>query len=104
MGEGLDVAVTLDAIKFKGDHGFEYLHGRPLPMPRCVGGDQGFTPQLLKKLNRTFYADRKPRECDGCSKKFAINQDVEEMATPIALRQGEPIVEHYSVSLPLVMY
>lgn len=89
--EGLRLAVTLDAVKLKTDPGFELIRNRA--MPRCVGGDKGLTPSLLKRLNRTFFHDRKPDDFIGCSKKEKIDATIEQMARPIALRQGRPVIE-----------
>jgi len=89
--DGLAVTVTLDVIKRKVDEGFDWIKGRP--MPRCVGGDRSLTPQLIRRLNRTFLHTRKPMDFLGCSKKQAITATIEEMTIPVALRQGEPIVE-----------
>lgn len=87
----LVVTVALDAIKFKADAGFDHVKDRP--MPRCVGGDGSFGPQFLKRLNRTFLHDRKPKDFVGCSQREAVAGTLEEMARPIALRQGAPVVE-----------
>jgi len=93
--DGLSVKTTLDVIKLKTDAGFNYIKDRPLP--RCVGGDKGFGPQLLKRLNRTFLCDRKPIDFIGCSRKEAINGTLEDMAKPIALRRGEVVIEGFGL-------
>jgi len=85
------VSVALDGIKMKSDPGFSHIKDRP--MPRCVGGDSALGPQLLKRLNRTFFHDRKPISFIGCSKKEAVNLTIEDMARPIATQQGEVVVE-----------
>ncbi len=46
--EGLRLSVTLDAIKFKGDPGYDLIKNRP--MPRCVGADRGLTQNILKRF------------------------------------------------------
>jgi len=89
--EGLSLSITLDAIKFKGSDGFDRVNKRPLP--RCVGGDKSLTAGLLKKLNKTFLAGRKPGAFINCSKKEQIEATIKEMALPIALEQGEALVE-----------
>lgn len=85
------VIVSLDAIKLKTDPGFDRVKDRP--MPRCVGGDRTLGPQLLRRLNRTFLHGRKPISFIGCSKKEAVNATIDHMARPIALQQGEVLVE-----------
>lgn len=89
--QDLVVSVTLDAIKFKGDDGFDRVKAKP--MPRCVGGDAGLKLQMLKRLNRTFFHDRQPICYLGCSRKQAVSATLDAMARPIALRPGVPVVE-----------
>ena len=54
--EDLTIAVTLDAMKFTDDRGFDRITDRP--MSRCVGGDL-LSPQRIKRLNRAFCAQPK---------------------------------------------
>ena len=89
--EGLALTVTLDAIMFKKDDGWQVVSHRP--MPRCVGGDQGLTPQLLKRLNRIFFHDRKPIEFLGCSKQQKITATIDDMARPIVFLGVELVGE-----------
>lgn len=95
--DGLVLDVTLDAMKLKGDPGFDHIKNRP--MPRCVGGDKGLTPQLIKRLNRTYFCNRKPIDFLCRSKQEKVAATIEHMAKPIALRQGEPLVEGYGGGL-----
>mmetsp|Transcript_92483 Transcript_92483/g.288299 ORF Transcript_92483/g.288299 Transcript_92483/m.288299 type:complete len:120 (-) Transcript_92483:187-546(-) len=90
--DGRDVVtVTLDAIKLKTDPGFAHLKGRM--MPRCVGGDPALTAPLLQRLNRTFLSGRRTTDLVGCSRGEAVSAIVDDMAKPIAVRQGEVVVE-----------
>merc|ERR1712019_265336 len=89
--DGLEAVLTLDAIKCKGSEGYSFIKDRPLP--RCVGGDRKFGPQLLKRLNKIFLGSRGPIRFLGCSKKEAIQGTVDDMSKPIALKRGEPVVE-----------
>mmetsp|Transcript_81439 Transcript_81439/g.161689 ORF Transcript_81439/g.161689 Transcript_81439/m.161689 type:complete len:114 (+) Transcript_81439:1275-1616(+) len=91
--EGLDIKVSLDLIKFKGNADEERSVVRERPMPRCVGGDSKLTPALLKRLNATFFCNRKPIEFLGCSKKEKIKGTIEDMGKPLALKQGEAVKE-----------
>jgi len=93
--DGLMVVITLDSIKLKSDAGFDAIKDRP--MPRCVGGDAKLGPQLLKRLNRTFFHNRKPINFLFCSKSQKISATLEHMARPLALRQGEPVVESHNL-------
>ena len=61
---------------------------------RAVGGDGSLTPQLIRRLNRTFLHDRKPMDFLCCSKKEAISATIEEMTIPVALNQGQASVEN----------
>jgi len=89
--DGLEVGLTLDAIKCKGSAGYDFIKDRPLP--RCVGGDRKFGPQLLKRLNKIYFGSRQPVRFLGCSKREAIQATVDDMAKPIALKRGELVVE-----------
>lgn len=95
--DGLVVVVTCDAIKYKHDEGFKVIKDRP--MPRCVGGDKSFTPQLMRRLNRVLFHNRKPIGFIGYSKKEAVNVTIEDMAKPIALQPGHPVVEGFGCGL-----
>ena len=81
--EDLTIAVTLDAMKFTDDRGFDRITDRP--MSRCVGGDL-LSPQRIKRLNRAFLHNRKP-----------VAATIDEMSKPTALLPGEPVVECFGL-------